>query len=47
MNKQEWKLVTKRLEQLGGKYPPKGLAGSTTDEELLLFIQKDKNKNEN
>ena len=39
MNKQEWQLVEKRLEQLGEKYPQRGLAGSTTDEEVLLFIQ--------
>lgn len=44
MNKKEWKLVLKRLKQLGGKYPLKGLAGSTTDEELLLFIQTEQEK---
>ena len=44
MNKKEWKLVLKRLKQLGGKYPPRGLAGSTTDEELLLFIQTEQEK---
>ena len=45
MNKKEWKLVSKRLKQLAGKYPQKGLAGSTTDEELLLFIQTNRRKN--
>ena len=44
MNKQEWKLVLKRREQLGGKYPQRGLAGGTTDESVLLFIQNDQEK---
>nr|BAR25856.1 hypothetical protein [uncultured Mediterranean phage uvMED] len=46
MNKQEWKSVVKYLQQLSEKYPQSGLAGGTSDESVLLFIQNDKNKNE-
>ena len=44
MDKQQWKLVEKRLTQLSGKYPQKGLAGSTTDKRLLLFIKNEQEK---
>ena len=44
MNKQEWKSVVKYLQQLSEKYPQSGLAGGTSDESVLLFVQTEQEK---